>query len=410
MASSIPSQARAIDPFASYNSDTVNVLTRMLTNGEDGISTALSCDVIDSTSTTEVILQPGFVYIDDVWINISAQHTVDFTDSNHYYNFDTGFDETGYYYVVLEYTYARSRPAPQSRALIIKPSQISAYTQGGSWLFLKAVKVEGVGPFHVASVHNYDLDNMDNKRIYVAKFAGTEVGLPTFNRERDQSRFVYGIEEDDFFFGFSDGWASLKATFGTSYPVDTVGFNEGDLVYTKSNGNLSLAVATLSVSTSDGVITKTDVDGLIQTVGKVEGVRVDSTSNVVVGTLVYLSKIEPGKISNTKSTPYHQFVGRCIGVIDSTSVAILYHRGEPEGTSGAESTILPSGASWIASGGLYYQEIDISSFGSNDVVIEIYDIDTSFKIEPTDIEFVSATTVKIWMPDDTHQLNVTIIG
>ena len=91
MASSIPSQARAVDPFASYNSDTVNKLTRMLTYGENGIATPLSCDItLDSTSSSQVVLNPGFVYQDDVWINIDAQHEVDFTDSDQYYNFDTG--------------------------------------------------------------------------------------------------------------------------------------------------------------------------------------------------------------------------------------------------------------------------------------------------------------------------------
>jgi hypothetical protein len=157
MASNIPSQARAVDPFASYNSNSVNMLTRAVTHGEDGISSALSCDVIaDAVSNTKVIVQPGFVFSDDVWIHISAQHTVDFTDSDHYFNFDTGFDEAGYYYIVLEYIYQKSRPAPQAKLLIVKPSQRSAYTEGGQWLFLKAVKVEGVGTFHAVSLHDYD--------------------------------------------------------------------------------------------------------------------------------------------------------------------------------------------------------------------------------------------------------------
>ena len=108
MASSIPTQARAVDPFASYNSDTVNTLTRTVNYGEDSIAYAKSCDVVlDATSITEVVLQTGFVYKDDVWINVSAQHTVDFTDSDHYYNFDSGFDEAGYYYIVLQYTFEK---------------------------------------------------------------------------------------------------------------------------------------------------------------------------------------------------------------------------------------------------------------------------------------------------------------
>jgi len=415
MASSIPSQARAVDPFASYNSNTVNVLTRMLTYGEDGISTALSCDVIDSTSTTEVVLEPGFVYMDDVWINISAQHTVNFADSNHYYNFDTGFDEAGYYYIVLEYIYQRSRPAPQAKALIIKPSQRSAYTQGGSWLFLKAVKVEGVGPFHVVSLHNYDPETPTNRRIYISKFAGTEVILPNFSQERDQSRIVYDIENDDFFFGFSNRWVSIAGATGASYSKPTVGFNKGDLVYIKNDGNLALAIATLPASTSDGVINKVGVDGLVQTVGEADEVQVEAGVTMGVGNLIYLSKTDPGKITNVQTTPFSQFIGRCAEIIDSTTVTILYHRGEPEGgTSTAlgfalpETSLLPGG--WIPSGGSFYQDVDISGIDEKNCVVTIWDSTTGLKIEPLDIKFVSENVLRVIMPNGTSDLKAFIIG
>ncbi len=403
MASSIPNQDRAVDPFASYNSTTVNTLTRMLTYGEEGIATPLSCDVIDSTSSnTEVILEEGFVYMDDVWFNISSDHVIDFTDSEHYYNFDTGFDEAGYYYIVLDYTYVKSRPAPQAKALIVKPSQRNLYTEGGSWLFLKAVKVEGAGPFYVVSVHNFDPENTDNRRVFTKTYAGTEVGLPTHVPATDQGRIVYGIEEDDFFFGLSNRWESA---FGSvSFPANTLGLNIGNLVYVDTTGDISLAIATASSRTADGVVSNVSATGVVKTSGKADNVEVESAANVNVGDVIYLSKSEAGKVTNQR-TP--QFVGKCIEVIDSNTVNILFHRGEPTSIS----VILSAGVSWILDGGsgLYYQEIDISDFGRN-VAFEIFDTATRLIIMPSNIEFVSTSIARIWMPNNTIELNVTIIG
>jgi len=401
MASSIPSQSRAVDPFASYNSDTVNTLTRMLTYGENGLATAVSCDVIDSTSNTEVTLKPGFVYKDDMWIYISANHIVDFTDSQHYDDFDAGFDEAGYYYIVLDYEFVKSRPAPQAKALIVKPSQIIG--RGGilpdKWLFLKAVKVEGAGPFYVVSVHNYDPGYPNNKRRYISTYTGTEVNLPTFSEDRDKSRMVYDIEADQFYFGYSNRWESA---FGSvSFPANTVGFTIGELVYVDSTAGISAAIATAASRTADGVVSKVSSTGVVKTSGRTDNVKIDSTSNVSVGDVVYLSKSEAGKITEQR-TP--QFVGKCIEIVDADTVNILFHRGEPTSIS----VILPTG-SWNLSGGLYYQDIDISDFGRN-IAFEMYDTATRLIIIPSNIEFVSTSIARIWMPNNTVELNVTIIG
>jgi len=416
MASSIPTQSRAVDPFASYNSDTVNILTRTVTYGEDGITGAKSCDVVlDSTSITEVVLQTGFLYKDDVWINISAQHTIDFTDSDHYYNFDTGFDEAGYYYIVLQYTFTKSRPAPQAEALIIKPSQRGAFSEGGIWLFLKAVKIEGSGPFYAVSVHNYDPENVNNKRLYLPTYAGSEVALPTYSQANDQSRIAYNFGDNDFYFGYSDEWVSLTVAGGINYVTDTSGFSLGDLVYMKSDGSISLAVATLGSSTADGVVSRVGTDGHVRTVGKIDNVTPESDSNVSVGKLIYLSGIEPGTITNDQTEPFSQFVGRCVEISDSTNATILFHRGEPRGVEGGElatymaEVSLPSG-SWVLSGGLYYQDVDISDIENRNAVITVWDSTTGFLIQPQDIEFISTSVARIWMPVNTETLNVFVVG
>ena len=45
MASNIPEQTRVVDPFASFNSDTVNQLTKMITQGDNGLTTTKGLDV-----------------------------------------------------------------------------------------------------------------------------------------------------------------------------------------------------------------------------------------------------------------------------------------------------------------------------------------------------------------------------
>ena len=416
MASSIPSQTRAVDPFASYNSNSVNMLSRMFTYGQDGLSTSLSCDVIaDATSNTEAVVQPGFVFKDDVWIHISAQHTVDFTDSDHYYNFDSGFDESGYYYIVLEYIYVKSRPAPQAQVLIVKPSQRASYTEGGQWLFLKAVKVEGSGPFYAVSFHDSDPEDTDNKRVYTSTYMGSEVSLPTHVQQTDESRVIYSKAEDDFYFGFSDKWLSLITACGASYSVDTNGFVKGELVYTRVDGNLSLALATLKPSTADGVVTKQGVYGIVQTVGKVEDVPVETGVTVTDGDLLYLSKSETGKVTNQITGPLSQFVGRCIDDTDSTSITMLFHRGEPSGSLTDELAIALSevtllSGNWNLSGSDYYQDVDITDIQEKNCAVTVWDSTSEYKIEPLDLEFINDNTLRVWMSSGATELVVFVVG
>ena len=59
---------------------------------------------------------------------------------------------------------------------------------------------------------------------------------------------------------------------------------------------------------------------------------------------------------------------------------------------------------------LYFQDIDITSLGGNDVVVQFYDTSTLEVVIPSTVEFPDSTTVRVWMPDNTKQLNATIVG
>lgn len=418
MSSNEPTQIRTVDPFASYNSDTVNKLTRMLTFGEDALATARSCDVsMDATSVTRVIVASGTVYKDDMWIDITTQHIANFEDSNHYYDFGTGFDEAGYYYIVMSYTYQRQRPAPQAKILIVKPTQRLFYSSGGEWIFLKAVHVIWNGSsFEIDGVSDYDPDIPANKRLFVRRYAGTEITLPTFDSPRDTSRILYVKEEDDYYFGLSDKWSDPISQIGSAstIPMNTETFEEGDLIFITSLNSLSKAIAATKISTADGVVSKVAVDGRIKTNGYVNNVKLETGIVTTVGDLLYLSVSESGKVTTVMSSPYHQFVGRCTEIIDSTSINMLFVRGEPIGEGSTEySTYVTAtldSINWVSSYGLYYQDVNVSSISGLTGTITVWDSSSKLKIQPTNIEFLNTITLRIWMPTNTLTLHVLVIG
>jgi len=339
MAASIPSQERTVDPFASYNSNTVNDHTKMVTYDEEGMANINSLRVTDALDSTEasVIVSLGFAYKDAVLIHATGQSVVDFNNEDHYYDWDSpglGFQETGYYYIVMNYVYVKSRPAPQMSYQIIKPSQRSAFSTGGSWLFLAAVLFNTVGPAApIDGIFDYDPEDPDNKRLYVKSYMGTETFLPDHDQTRDQSRVAYDSTADEFYFGYVDRWRPLGKGTG-SIIRDTSAHDVGDLVYINAAGNVTKAILSAEVSSADGVVIVSDVEtgsppGAIQLIGLVEDVPIEAArvGSIAVGELLYLSGSEAGKITDVKTTPIVQMVGRCLAVNGST-VDMLFVRGD----------------------------------------------------------------------------------
>ena len=409
MASSIPSQTRTVDPYASYNSNVVNQLTGIVTRGDNVLDYYDSLQVVpDSTSMIDhVVLLPGIVYKDDMLIEILSEFRIDFTDPDHYVSAagDPFNTEAGIYYIVLEYSYVKSRPAPQAHVKILLPSQTSTFRSGAfpSLFFLKAVRVQvSGGSGSITNLYDYDPDHPTTKREYVKNYAGSESILPTFNQRRDQSRIIYVPTEDEFYFGYSNRW-DIAGGKGSTFEANTLGFSVGDLVYVNSSGNLSKAISTLSISTADGVVSKIGINGLVQTTGYITNVPIESGNNVIVGNLLYLSGVEPGTVTKEKTSPFYQFVGRSVGV-DSTTADILFVRGEPSGTPTANLTksvtvSMDSTAGWILDGsGLYYQDVDISAFTGKDVVVNIFKPLSHYsKFYPADFEFIDDDTLRVWM-------------
>lgn len=426
MASSKPPQERMVDPFASYNSNEVNRLTEVVGLGRNGMIGYPSLQV-SANDSTSVIVSKGYIIKDDVLIYISeSTHIVDFLDDTHYTDPTLPIPEVGYNYVVLDYTYVKSRPAPEATIKILKNSDRHLYTSASNLHLLKVVKIIGgpaPAPFEISEILDYDPDNIDNQRETIKTYAGARYDIPA-HTSRYQGNFMYSSEEDDFVFGLSNRWVSLQDfTNATSVVRHTLGFQKGDLVFFNFLGGLTKAISTTLPSTADAVVTvvgtlTSSPPGRVQTTGRVEEVPIEGGGGVNVGDLLYLSLAEPGRVTSIEVYPFSQFVGRCLKILPGGSRCnMLFVRGYVSSAVSSDqafgfSQILPTG-SWIPDGGLFYQDINYSAIlEEGNLVISARDTTSDIIIEPALIEIDTTSTgvVRIWMPDSTTELDITMVA
>lgn len=161
MGNPVPTQVRAVDPYASYNSDIVNRHVRIITDGLDCLlqPSPIEVEMIDSTS---IVVTSGKCVKDDVLIETQSIN-VDLTDGDFYID-STAWTEVGYHYVVLQYTYAKIKPPPTASIKIIHPSK-RATLYDSSTLFLACLDISAPGGVHqVDGILDYDPENVDVKR------------------------------------------------------------------------------------------------------------------------------------------------------------------------------------------------------------------------------------------------------
>jgi len=408
--SNIPSQDRAIDPFAEYNSNVHNKLTRILSQGTNCLVSRNSLNVIvDSTTpATFVEVVSGIAIKDDVMVQVTANHRVDFDDTTNYVTAAGGMNETGWYYIVLEYTYAKSRPAPQARIKIVKPSQRATFLTQTALLFLKAIPVINNGSRNVVDVgtefSSFDPENPTHKREYVYRYVSTEPDLPTHDSNRDPSRFVYEEDTDSFWIGYSDRWEQLS---NNTVVLNTSTLAAGDLCYIDSSGVAAKAIASGELTKAEMVVANIGTAGQGKIIGFVEDVPVETGSIFNVGDNVYLSTSETGKVTSSKGSSY-QNVGRCTavgtGVIDMLFIPGDYISAESYNALKVTATL----SSWTLSGGYYYSDVNIAAIGNSNTNITVRD--SSGVVQPYNITFPTANTARIWMPVNTVTLYATIIG
>ena len=422
MAASIPSQERTVDPFASFNSDTVNKLTKMVTYDEEGMAKVNDLRVTDANDATSVavFVSTGITYKDNVLIDITGQGKVDFNTADHYYDWDSpglGFNENGYYYIVLNYNYIKSRPAPDASYQIIKPSQRGAYSPGGSWIFLASVLISGVGGAgaQIDAIYDYDPTDTSVKRVYAKTYAGTETFLPTHDRTTDQSRVAYEWATDTFWFGYRDRWS--KAGAGVEVNIDTTGLTVGELCYVDTDGKATPAIATEADTGAELAVasigTEVDRSGRALLSGVVENARVETGIIINVGDFLYLSNTEAGTVTNIRTTPARQVVGRALtGGNSSIPIEMLFF---PRDVLSIAITGTIEPGDWVGpdGDGNYFDNIDISALDVDStnptVLVNIWDDADNKKISPTDAELIAlGNALRIYTNDNSVTWNYII--
>jgi hypothetical protein len=216
-----PNQTRAVDPFASYNSDVVNRLTNMVTKGYRGLPTIYDLQVtMDSTSTDRVLVSDGWCFKDDVLIHITSGSTVKMfgegADNNYAHSVNLSGMDNGYYYIVLYYNYVKSRPAPTARIYVIEDTGTNIndmYPDNtGDYLLLKVVEVTGAPASPVvASVLDADPTGgrTDNIREYLPSIIGPVDSEPTFDTTMHTGRIIFDIDTDTMKYGAAADWKTV---------------------------------------------------------------------------------------------------------------------------------------------------------------------------------------------------------
>lgn len=339
MSNIYPQQTRQIDPFSSYNSNIVNALTRMITNGENCIYSSHAIDVtLDSTSPlTTVVVGTGRCFKDDVIINIDEEFRVDLEDG-HFYLTMSPFNEAGYYLLVLDYSYVKALPAPEASIKILKPSQYSAFTS--QYLFLKAINVVFNGAtFEISGLEDYLPSDPSICRKFTQAYVGLEYTLPEWTIQ-DNGRLIYVVDQNELFYGTLSGWENFS---GIKDSVDTSECSIGQLGYVSSTGKVLAAISTARSTFADCVVMTIGggISGRVRLYGRVADVGVESGITLTTGDKLFLSKTEAGKVTNQIPEPYKQSVGVCI---DSTG-------------SSCEIWFMPTG-----SGFGYYEDNDVDIY------------------------------------------------
>jgi len=315
-----PSQTRSVDPYASYHSNVVNRLTRMISRGTDCLHSPYSMEVeIDSTSPlTHVVVKRGEVFKDDVYFTIDNDFTINFNDPQFYIS--PPFNEAGYYYVLLNYEFVKARPAPKGSIQLLKPTERHLFNKQAH-VFLKAVKVTFNGTnFEIDSVYDWDPENSDNKREYCQYYLGTENSLPwPYNPQYDEGRIIYVRDRDEVYYGMHGNWERFGAV---RVVANTTLCQVGQMVYVGLDGKCHPASATSNATLADAGVLQVgpahNGDGKVRLYGEIEHVPIEPGRSISYGENVYLSKTHPGSVTDLIPGEFPQFLGVCVSPGTST--------------------------------------------------------------------------------------------
>jgi hypothetical protein len=190
MGNPVPSQIRSVDPYASYDSNVVNKLTRIVSDGKNILLSPSPIEVSLINATTVKALE-GKAIMQDVLIEIQDIN-VDLADIDFYVDSTGGiWNEIGYYLVVLHYEYNKTSPPPEASIKIIKPTQRATVYDPTKHLFLKCLDVQSMGI--IDEVLDYDPDNPDVNREDLITGAGGGNFVSTDQDTTDIGSSLYSV-------------------------------------------------------------------------------------------------------------------------------------------------------------------------------------------------------------------------
>ena len=325
-----PIQSRFIDPYASFSSNSVSALTRVVTRGTNCLHSTHAIDVIfDSTSPlTAVIVTPGEFFKDDILFNFTNNFRVDLTAQD-FYASGPAWNEAGYYYLCIAYTYLKAIPPVKAAIKIIKPSQKYLFNTG--FLFIKCLQVSFNGAtFQLDDLLDFDPSDTTVKRIFSQVYVGTEFEIPAFEQLRDEGRVIYVKSTDSLYYGTSQRWEEFSAVRDN---MTTTLCSVGQLAYVHSSGEVRPAIATAIETFADCAVLQIGDgetgDGKVRLVGRVDNVPIETIrqGHIHPGQKLYLSTNEEGAVTNVITEPYSQYVGVCIDSSAVTSCTMWFMTG-----------------------------------------------------------------------------------
>lgn len=142
MALTAPVQERSVDPYSNRRfSSILNRMTRVVSTGQDVILFPNQSFSFTNTAWYEVKISPGICIKDDVLIHITEDYYMNFANNNYYIDEAGTMIEIGYYYIVLQYLYARSLPTPKAWYKIIRDIDAHYVGHENNFIFLGTARI-----------------------------------------------------------------------------------------------------------------------------------------------------------------------------------------------------------------------------------------------------------------------------
>ncbi len=273
MAFRIPLQDRAVDPYSSYHSNNANRLTRILSRGSDVIVSGLQVSVINPT-TIEV--EAGLCVKDDCLIHIKENVQISLTDDPNWYVEGGSLDAAGTYYICIQYNYAKVNPPNEAAIKILKTTPTGL---NSGFLFLKAITISSS---QIVNATDFDPSDHGICRQYSISQAAYAESLPNWSSA--QEGVLYHTASNKLVIGGSAGWIEFQGTgtsisyalieHATSLPVWNSSYT--DYLYVINDTGLYLGGQTQWIDVGGGGsagVTVRDITGLV-TVPDVTTIRV----------------------------------------------------------------------------------------------------------------------------------------